>query len=291
MFSTCLFCHSRLGKNEVVEHFPVGSRLAFDSARGRLWAVCPGCRRWNLSPLDDRWEAIEECERLFRSTRARVSTENIGLAPLASGVDLIRIGQPLRPEFAAWRYGSQLKWRRRRAGYRCRRRRRRGPGRDGRDRATAARGASSPLTGVPWPRRERSALGRARNDRDGHQGPLAVGARRAPSGWAAGSASHRAGPSSLGVGVLHRPPHRRAGATPRARRRRDAVRRRSRALRRRAPARARELARRREPDRAARRQPDRRERRRGRVPAQDRVAVLAVSWEAHDGAATVASGR
>ena len=117
MFSTCLFCHSRLGRNEAVEHFPVGSRLAFDSARGRLWAVCPECRRWNLSPLDDRWEAIEECERLFRSTRARVSTENIGLAPLVNGVDLIRVGKPLRPEFAAWRYGSQLQWRRRRAGF------------------------------------------------------------------------------------------------------------------------------------------------------------------------------
>jgi hypothetical protein len=31
-------------------------------------------------------------------------------------VDLIRIGKPLRPEFAAWRYGSQLKWRRTKAG-------------------------------------------------------------------------------------------------------------------------------------------------------------------------------
>lgn len=116
MFSTCLFCHGQLGKNDVVEHFPVGSRLAFDSARGRLWAVCPHCRRWNLSPLDERWEAIDECERLFRATRARVSTDNIGLAPLPSGVDLIRIGDPLRPEFAAWRYGSQLQWRRRRVG-------------------------------------------------------------------------------------------------------------------------------------------------------------------------------
>jgi hypothetical protein len=116
MFSTCLFCHNQLGKNDVVEHFPVGSRLAFDSKRGRLWGVCPHCRRWNLSPLDDRWEAIDECERLFRSTRARVSTDNVGLAPLAGGIDLVRIGEPLRPEFAAWRYGSQLQWRRRRAG-------------------------------------------------------------------------------------------------------------------------------------------------------------------------------
>lgn len=116
MYSTCLFCHARLGRNDVVEHFPVGTRLAFDSAKGRLWVVCGECRRWNLSPIEDRWEAIEECERLFRATRARVSTDNIGLAPLAGGLDLIRIGKPLRPEFAAWRYGSQLTWRRRKAG-------------------------------------------------------------------------------------------------------------------------------------------------------------------------------
>lgn len=116
MFSTCLFCHGHLGRNSIVEHFPVGARLAFDSGRGRLWAICPSCRRWNLSPLDDRWEAIEECERLYRSTRARVSTDNIGLAPLRGGLDLVRIGKPLRPEFAAWRYGGQLRWRHTKAG-------------------------------------------------------------------------------------------------------------------------------------------------------------------------------
>ncbi|HYC50285.1 MAG TPA: hypothetical protein VEB19_04160 [Gemmatimonadaceae bacterium] len=115
MYATCLFCHGRLGTNEAVEHFPVGRRLAFDAARGRLWVVCDGCGRWNLSPLDERWEAIEDCERQFRATRVRVTTDHIGLARLSEGCELIRIGKPLRPEFAAWRYGSRFGTRRTRA--------------------------------------------------------------------------------------------------------------------------------------------------------------------------------
>jgi hypothetical protein len=114
MYSTCLFCHAHLGANEAVEHFPVGRRLAFDPARGRLWVVCRKCERWNLSPLEERWEAIEESERLFRGTRLRVSTDNIGLARAADGLELVRIGSPQRPEMAAWRYGDQFGRRRRR---------------------------------------------------------------------------------------------------------------------------------------------------------------------------------
>ncbi len=103
-----------MGKNEAIENFPVGRRLAFDAAKGRLWAVCRKCERWNLSPLEERWEAIEECERLFRSTRMRVSTDEIGLARLKEGLELVRIGEPQRPEMAAWRYGDQFGRRRRR---------------------------------------------------------------------------------------------------------------------------------------------------------------------------------
>ena len=114
MYSACIFCQSKLGKNESVEHFPVGRRLAFDAARGRLWVVCRKCERWNLSPLEERWEAIEECERLFRGTRLRVSTDNIGLAKISEGLELVRVGEPLRPELAAWRYGDQFGRRRRR---------------------------------------------------------------------------------------------------------------------------------------------------------------------------------
>ncbi|MEO5903933.1 MAG: hypothetical protein ABIQ55_07980 [Gemmatimonadaceae bacterium] len=113
MYSTCIFCHSALGKNEAVEHFPVGRRLAFDGAKGRLWVVCSKCGRWNLTPLEERWEAIEECERHYRDTIKRSSTEQIGLGRIKEGTDLIRIGQPLRPEFAAWRYGRHFKQRRR----------------------------------------------------------------------------------------------------------------------------------------------------------------------------------
>jgi hypothetical protein len=114
MYSTCLFCNKPLGSNETLETFPVGKRLAFDAAKGRLWVVCRQCERWNLSPLEERWEAIESAERLYRDTRRRVSTENIGLAKLRDGTELIRIGEPLRPEFAAWRYGDQFGRRRRR---------------------------------------------------------------------------------------------------------------------------------------------------------------------------------
>ena len=114
MYSTCLFCHAGLGRNEAIEPFPVGRRLAFDGARGRLWIVCRACERWNLTPVEERWEAIDECERHFRATKLRVCTDNIGLARLPEGLELVRVGSPLRPEMAAWRYGDQFGRRRRR---------------------------------------------------------------------------------------------------------------------------------------------------------------------------------
>ncbi len=90
----------------------MGRRLAFDSGKGRLWAVCGKCGRWNLTPVEERWEAVEECERQYRSTIKRASTDQIGLARVSEGTDLIRIGEPLRPEFAAWRYGRHFRRRR-----------------------------------------------------------------------------------------------------------------------------------------------------------------------------------
>jgi hypothetical protein len=114
VYATCLFCHAPLGRNETLESFPVGRRLAFDAERGRLWVVCRACERWNLTPAEERWEAIEAAERLYRDTHRRAATDNVGLARVADGTELVRVGRPLRPEFAAWRYGDQFGRRRRR---------------------------------------------------------------------------------------------------------------------------------------------------------------------------------
>jgi hypothetical protein len=112
MFSACLFCRRRLQRNEIVERFPVGRRLAFDPDKGRLWVVCTACGGWNLAPLDERLEIIEDCERRFCGARRRVATDNIALARIDARLDVVRIGRAPRREFAAWRYGKTLRQRR-----------------------------------------------------------------------------------------------------------------------------------------------------------------------------------
>ncbi|HZG44079.1 MAG TPA: hypothetical protein VEY93_14120 [Longimicrobium sp.] len=113
MYRNCIFCSAKLGSNESIERFPVGRTLAFDAAKGRLWAVCPRCARWNLAPIEERWEAIEDAERLFRDTRLRAQSENVGIAKLRDGTRLVRVGKAVPGELALWRYGSELqrRWR------------------------------------------------------------------------------------------------------------------------------------------------------------------------------------
>lgn len=113
MYSCCIFCSHQLGANEALETFPVGRLIAFDAWKGRLWAICPACGRWNLAPIEERWEAIEDGERRFRETKLRVQAENIGIAELPDGTRLVRVGEALPGELAAWRYGTELRQRRR----------------------------------------------------------------------------------------------------------------------------------------------------------------------------------
>lgn len=114
MYSTCLHCQHDLGRNALIEHLPVGRRIAFDAATGRLWVVCPHCSRWNLVPFESRWEATEQAEKIYRRSQERMHTGEIGLARATEGTGLVRIGAPRRPEMSAWRYGAQMirrRWR------------------------------------------------------------------------------------------------------------------------------------------------------------------------------------
>lgn len=107
-WSACIHCQRDLGRNQLIESLPIGRRIAFDAQAGRLWVICPSCSRWNLVPFESRYEAIEAGEKLFRDTTQRMSSGEIGLARTSEGTQLIRVGKPLRPEMAAWRYGRHF---------------------------------------------------------------------------------------------------------------------------------------------------------------------------------------
>ncbi len=96
----CLFCDHDLSDTRV--------RPAFDPWLGRLWRVCPECRRWNVVPLEDRWEAMEAFERTTRAAgRSLLRTEHLDLVEVG-GRQLIRVGRAPRPELAGWRYTDVL---------------------------------------------------------------------------------------------------------------------------------------------------------------------------------------
>jgi hypothetical protein len=103
----CMFCD-----HELEPISPDGvlakARVAFDPWLGRLWQVCSACSRWNIVPLEDRWDALEQCDRLARDEAKLVlRTEHLSLLSARRG-QLIRVGEAPRVEIADWRYSSRL---------------------------------------------------------------------------------------------------------------------------------------------------------------------------------------
>src|SRR2546427_12944439 len=104
MYTTCAFCNGKLDGDGGPSGLGVGRRLAFDAWKGRLWVICPTCSRWNLAPLEERWEKVEAL--------ARRATAQVALIRWQA-YDLVQVGKPPRLELATWRYGERLKARRR----------------------------------------------------------------------------------------------------------------------------------------------------------------------------------
>ena len=112
MYRTCAFCNGKLDGDGGPSGLGVGRRLAFDEWKGRLWVICPKCSRWNLAPLEERWEKVEALGRAVRAGRVAAATAQVALIRWQA-YDLVRVGKPPRLELATWRYGERLKARRR----------------------------------------------------------------------------------------------------------------------------------------------------------------------------------
>ena len=108
MYRSCLRCNGSLGANTEIAHLRVGRRIAFDTQRGRLWVICTRCSQWNLTPLEERWEALEECELLTQKAEAQASGSEAALVQTTSGLELLRVGGMTDADIANWRYGRRI---------------------------------------------------------------------------------------------------------------------------------------------------------------------------------------
>ncbi len=108
MFTQCLVCHTPFPQNEELEYFSTSTRVAYDPERGRLWAVCRSCKRWSLAPIEERWEALEELEKVVKDRAKLLSqTDNVALMRVGN-LDVVRVGRANLTEEAWWRYGREL---------------------------------------------------------------------------------------------------------------------------------------------------------------------------------------
>ncbi len=115
VFTSCLSCKIRFPEAGLLDQPIRGDRIAYDPARGRLWSICRSCGSWSLAPIEERWETVEELERI--TTR---DTRGAGRARLLSRTDhialfewgrlrIVRVGESNRMEEAWWRYGQHLR--------------------------------------------------------------------------------------------------------------------------------------------------------------------------------------
>ncbi|MEZ4415767.1 MAG: hypothetical protein R3E10_08425 [Gemmatimonadota bacterium] len=92
MYRSCLACRGTLEPNEHLPTLPIGRMVAFDPERGRLWVVCQRCGRWNLVPLEQRWEAIQRCKQLHTEWPMVSQGPSLSVARGTDGFEVIRVG-------------------------------------------------------------------------------------------------------------------------------------------------------------------------------------------------------
>jgi hypothetical protein len=112
MFQTCAFCSGALGGDGGPSGLGVGRRFAFDGWKSRAWVICQRCGRWNLTPVEERLDAVAALDRMAAAGRVAATTAQVALVR-AGACDVVRVGKPPRLEIAGWRYGERIKARER----------------------------------------------------------------------------------------------------------------------------------------------------------------------------------
>ena len=108
LYAHCLFCGCEFPHSSLFSRVPPGDRLAYDPLRARIWSICGRCKRWNLIPLEERLDAVDELERTVHDSAAMLAaTDNIALYE-TDDLTIIRIGRAPLIERAVWRYGREL---------------------------------------------------------------------------------------------------------------------------------------------------------------------------------------
>jgi hypothetical protein len=106
LYAHCLFCGEHFPPNPMFGPLPPGLQLAYDPARSRLWSICGRCRRWNLLPVEERYDAIDLLEHTV-SGRAELIARSDNIALYRHDeLQILRIGSALFLERTTWRYGS-----------------------------------------------------------------------------------------------------------------------------------------------------------------------------------------
>lgn len=85
----CVRCGRPLPANGVLAAVPLGRRIAFDPARGRVWRICTGCGTWNLLGPEATAAALPELE-----VRAPSASGGGALQVTGAGgaLELLRLG-------------------------------------------------------------------------------------------------------------------------------------------------------------------------------------------------------
>lgn len=89
---SCVECGAEFPLNHELASLPRGARIAFDTARGRVWRICTRCGTWHLAGPDTSSVSLGELEQRFNAALKRRSGAGLAPAKVSRDLELVRLG-------------------------------------------------------------------------------------------------------------------------------------------------------------------------------------------------------